>query len=248
MSAFAQCGGAVVPPDVGAAPGAIDWVGIEDELNRHGAAVLESLLGPVDCRAVAASYTADALFRSKVVMSRHGFGRGEYQYFAYPLPALVERLRSSLYPPLADIANRWNEALGVPVRYPPSHAHFLRRCNEAGQCRPTPLLLRYDSGDYNALHQDLYGVQTFPLQIAILLSQPGSDFSGGEFVLTEQRPRMQSRAQVVPLRQGDAVIFAVRHRPVRGAKGIYRVNLRHGVSRLRSGRRHALGIIFHDAA
>ncbi|HEY0231070.1 MAG TPA: 2OG-Fe(II) oxygenase [Dokdonella sp.] len=248
MSAFASVDPAIAHARVDAALGGIEWAALEDELNRHGAAVVESLLDEAQCHALAALYATEALFRSKVVMDRHGFGRGEYQYFAYPLPVLVERLRTSIYPHLAGIADRWNEALGLPARYPPSHADYLRECHAANQARPTPLLLRYGSGDYNCLHQDLYGERVFPLQVALLLSRPGQDFTGGEFVLTEQRPRMQSRAEVVPLRQGDAVIFAVHHRPVRGSKGTYRVNLRHGVSRLRSGQRHTLGIIFHDAA
>jgi hypothetical protein len=180
-------------------------------------------------------------------MGRHGFGRGEYRYYAYPLPDLVATLRQGLYPPLAAIANRWNATLGEPVRYPPDHADYLARCHAAGQTRPTPLVLRYGEGDYNCLHQDLYGAEVFPLQVAVLLSEPGRDFTGGEFVLTEQRPRMQSRAEVAPLTQGDALIFPVHHRPVTGSRGPYRVNLRHGVSRLRSGRRHTLGVIFHDA-
>ena len=180
-------------------------------------------------------------------MSRHGFGRGEYKYFAYPLPGIVAALRPALYAGLAPIADSWNEAMGIDVRYPSAHADFIQRCHKAGQTRPTPLLLQYDEGDYNCLHQDIYGEHVFPLQVVILLSEPGEEFSGGEFVLTEQRPRMQSRAEVVPLRRGDAVVFAVHHRPVRGTRGTYRVNLRHGVSRLRSGRRHTAGIIFHDA-
>jgi hypothetical protein len=192
-------------------------------------------------------YGSDAPFRSKVIMARHGFGRGEYKYFAYPLPEVIATLREALYPPLADIASRWNETMGIDVRYPPTHAGFLARCHKAGQTRPTPLLLQYGEGDYNCLHQDLYGEHVFPLQLTVLLSRPGEDFTGGEFVLTEQRPRMQSRAEVVPLAQGQAVIFPVHHRPVRGTRGSYRVNMRHGVSRLRSGRRHTLGIIFHDA-
>jgi hypothetical protein len=200
-----------------------------------------------ECKKLADTYDDDRLFRSRVVMSRHGFGRGEYKYFAYPLPRLVSKMRETLYPPLAEIANGWNESLGVPSRYPLEHSAFLDRCHKAGQTRPTPLLLRYREGDYNCLHQDLYGEQVFPLQVAFLLSQPGIDFSGGEFVLTEQRPRMQSRAEVVSLQRGDGVIFAVHNRPVRGTRGVYRVNLRHGVSRLRSGHRCTLGIIFHDA-
>jgi hypothetical protein len=196
---------------------------------------------------MAALYSKDDYFRSRVVMGRHGFGRGEYKYFSYPLPDIVEGLRNALYPRLAPIANRWNLAMGGNVRYPEMQADFIQRCHDAGQTRPTPLLLQYGEGDYNCLHQDLYGEHVFPIQVAILLSEPGEDFSGGEFVLTEQRPRMQSRPEVVPLRQGDAVAFAVHHRPVQGARGTYRVNLRHGVSRLGSGRRHTLGIIFHDA-
>jgi hypothetical protein len=225
----------------------IDWTAIAAELDGQGAAVLERLLTPDECRAVAALYPDDSQFRSHVAMARHGFGKGEYKYFAYPLPRLIGDLRAALYPRLAPVANRWNERMGVDTRYPLDHGAFLERCREAGQSRPTPLLLRYGPGDYNCLHQDLYGDLAFPLQAAILLSQPGEDFTGGEFVLTEQRPRMQTRAEVVPLRQGDAVIFAVHHRPQQGTRGVYRVNLRHGVSRLRSGRRHTLGVIFHDA-
>ena len=225
----------------------IDWSQVSRDLDAHGCAVVARLLDPPTCEAVAALYDDPAGFRSTVVMARHGFGRGEYRYFAYPLPSPVAELRAALYPPLAEIANRWNTALGQPVRYPAAHADFLARCHAAGQVRPTPLLLRYGPGDYNCLHQDLYGEHVFPLQAAILLSEPGRDFEGGEFVLTEQRPRMQSRAEDVPLRQGDAVVFPVHHRPVQGSRGVYRVNLRHGVSRLRSGRRHTLGVIFHDA-
>lgn len=225
-----------------------DWAGIADELDAQGCAMLDALLSPAECRALASLYADGTLFRSRVVMARHGFGRGEYQYFGYPLPDTVASLRSTIYPRLAPIANRWNAAMGIDVRYPDAHAEFLARCHAAGQRRPTPLLLRYGAGDYNCLHQDLYGEHVFPLQVAILLSEPGRDFGGGEFVLTEQRPRMQSRPQVVPLRQGDAVVFAVHRRPVQGTRGSYRVNLRHGVSRVRSGHRHTLGIIFHDAA
>jgi hypothetical protein len=199
------------------------------------------------CAALAQTYASDAPFRSRVVMARHGFGRGEYKYFAYPLPEPVAVLRAAFYPPLAEIANRWNEAMAIDLRYPQEHASYLARCRKAGQTKPTPLLLQYGAGDYNCLHQDLYGEHVFPLQVTLLLSRPGEDFTGGEFVLTEQRPRMQSRAEVVPLAQGEAVIFPVHHRPVRGTRGIYRVNMRHGVSRLRSGHRHTLGIIFHDA-
>ncbi len=226
---------------------ALDWQRLSTDLDERGNAVAERLLEPEECQALVELYPQDSLFRSRVVMSRHGFGRGEYKYFTRPLPAVVEQLRTALYPQLAPIANRWNESLGIAVRYPARHAEFLARCAEAGQTLPTPLLLQYGAGDYNCLHQDLYGEHVFPLQVAILLSDPANDFSGGEFVITEQRPRMQSRPEVVPLRQGDAVIFAVRHRPVKGTRGMYRVNLRHGVSRLRSGRRHTLGIIFHDA-
>ncbi len=217
------------------------------DLDTHGCGVLERLLDPGECRSLASLYSDDSLFRSRVVMSRHGFGRGEYKYFSYPLPDTIRHLRTRLYPRLAPIANRWNESLGIEVRYPAKHVDFLARCAEAGQTRPTPLLLQYEAGDYNCLHQDLYGEHVFPLQVAILLSRPEEDFTGGEFVLTEQRPRMQSRAEVVPLHQGDGVVFAVHHRPVKGTRGMYRVNMRHGVSRLRSGHRHTLGIIFHDA-
>ncbi len=225
----------------------IDWDRVGEELDAFGCAVIPGLLSPDDCRAAAALYERPTLFRSRVVMERHGFGRGEYQYFAYPLPAPLEALRTDLYPPLAAIANRWQAALGLDVRFPDTHAAYLARCHAAGQLKPTPLLLRYRAGDYNCLHQDLYGELVFPLQVAVLLSQPGEDFEGGEFVLTEQRPRMQSRAEVVPLKQGDAVVFPVDQRPVNGTRGVYRVAMRHGVSRLRSGTRHTLGIIFHDA-
>jgi uncharacterized protein len=226
----------------------LDWPALHEELDRRGCAVVAGLLAPAECGDLAARYDDEAQFRSRVVMARHGFGQGEYRYFAYPLPAPVQRLRAALYPRLAPLANRWNEAMGSPVRYPPAHEAFLARCHAAGQTRPTPLLLRYGPGDYNCLHQDLYGEHVFPLQVAVLLSEPGRDFQGGEFVMTEQRPRMQSRVEVAPLRQGDAVIFAVNERPVRGARGVYRVRMRHGVSRLRAGRRHTLGVIFHDAA
>ncbi|MBW3508798.1 2OG-Fe(II) oxygenase [Janthinobacterium sp. NKUCC06_STL] len=209
---------------------------------------MPGLLDADACVALAAQYDDASRFRSKVVMQRHGFGQGEYQYFAHPLPDLVAALRMGLYSPLAVIANRWHAAMGLASRFPSSHADFLARCHAAGQNRPTPLLLRYREGDYNCLHQDLYGEHVFPLQLAVLLSRPQDDFSGGEFVLTEQRPRMQSRAEVVPLAQGDAVLFPVALRPVNGTRGSYRVNMRHGVSRLRSGLRHTLGIIFHDAS
>ena len=224
----------------------IDWTAVAADLDTHGCARIAGLLDPAACEAITARYDGDG-YRSTVVMARHGFGRGEYRYYAYPLPEPVQALRNALWPPLAEIANRWNTTLGEPARYPAEHAEYLARCHAAGQVRPTPLVLRYGPGDYNCLHQDLYGEHVFPLQAAILLSEPGRDFEGGEFVLTEQRPRMQSRVEVVPLRQGDAVIFPVHHRPVRGGKGVYRVSMRHGVSRLRAGRRHTLGIIFHDA-
>lgn len=210
--------------------------------------MIPGLLSADECGAVSGLYGDDKRFRSRVVMARHGFGRGEYRYFAYPLPALVAALREELYSRLVPIANRWNDAMGIDVRYPADHAQYLSRCHEAGQSRPTPLLLKYETDDYNCLHQDLYGEHVFPLQVVVVLSQPGRDFTGGEIVLTEQRPRMQSRAEVASLAQGDALIVAVHHRPVRGTRGTYRVTMRHGVSRLRSGRRHALGIIFHDAS
>jgi hypothetical protein len=226
---------------------AIDWKRISTELDAEGSAVIEELISPTECAALAALYPDEKRFRSRIVMSRHRFGRGEYKYFSYPLPDLIAKLRAALYPHLAVVANRWNSAMGVDVRFPGRHAAFIRRCHAAGQRRPTPLLLQYGADDYNCLHQDLYGEHVFPLQVTILLSEPGRDFTGGEFVITEQRPRMQSRPVVIPLCQGDAVVFAVHHRPVQGARGIYRVNLRHGVSRVRSGRRHTAGIIFHDA-
>jgi hypothetical protein len=227
--------------------GTLDWSRAEAELNSHGCAVLPGLLYADECRALASRYNSDKEFRSQVVMARHGFGRGEYKYFSYPLPPLIAEMRAALYPRLAAIANRWSESLRVEAAFPSAHGDYLERCHDAGQTRPTPLLLKYGAGDYNCLHQDLYGDHVFPLQIAILLSQPGEDFTGGEFVLTEQRPRMQSRVEVVPLRQGDAVVFPVYHRPVKGTRGTCRVTMRHGVSRIRSGNRHTLGIIFHDA-
>ncbi|MGI8772876.1 MAG: 2OG-Fe(II) oxygenase [Acidobacteriaceae bacterium] len=226
---------------------ALDWQRIAQELDAQGSAVLQGVLSAEACAAIADLYPQDSLFRSRVVMARHGFGRGEYKYFAYPLPGIIAGLRTALYARLAPVANRWNGAMGVDVRYPERHAEFLQRCHDAGQQRPTPLLLQYAEGDYNCLHQDLYGEHVFPMQVAILLSEPGRDFTGGEFVLTEQRPRMQSRPEVVPLRQGDAVAFAVHHRPLHGPCGFYRANPRHGVSRRRSGHRHTAGIIFHDA-
>jgi hypothetical protein len=223
------------------------WTDVEADLDAHGCAVLRGLLDADECTGIASSYSDASMFRSRVVMARHGFGRGEYQYFAYPLPELIAELRQSLYSKLVPVANRWHDAMKIPARFPDSHAAFLERCHAAGQTRPTPLLLEYGAGDFNALHQDVYGDLVFPLQVATLLSEPARDFTGGEFVITEQRPRMQSRAEVVPLTRGDAVVFAVRHRPVTGARGVYRVNLRHGVSRVRSGSRYTLGIIFHDA-
>ena len=225
----------------------LDWAQVSQDLDAQGFATIERLLTPAQCDGLVSLYASPDLFRSRVVMSRHGFGRGEYQYFDYPLPDIVGTLRTSIYPQLAPIANGWNEQLRNEARFPADHDDFIARCHAAGQKRPTPLLLQYEAGDYNCLHQDLYGEQVFPLQVAVVLSEPARDFTGGEFVLTEQRPRMQSRAEVVPLKQGDAVVFAVHHRPVQGTRGIYRVNMRHGVSRLRSGHRHTLGVIFHDA-
>ena len=225
----------------------LDWQRITKELSEEGSAMLPGILSSQECQSLAALYPNDPLYRSRVVMGRHGFGRGEYKYFKYPLPGLIQNLRTELYPRLVPIANSWNQAMGVDALYPEQHIDFIRRCHDAGQLRPTPLLLQYGVGDYNCLHQDLYGEHVFPIQVAILLSEPARDFTGGEFVLTEQRPRMQSRPEVVPLRQGDGVAFAVHHRPVQGTRGVYRVNLRHGVSRVRSGQRHTLGIIFHDA-
>lgn len=227
---------------------AIDWPGLSADLDAQGSAMIQGLVSRAECDALAALYSADDIFRSRVVMGRHGFGQGEYKYFSYPLPDLIARLRIAIYPQLALIANRWNALMGIEVRFPDELARFIERCHAAGQRRPTPLLLQYGADDYNCLHQDLYGEHVFPLQLAILLSEPGRDFTGGEFVITEQRPRMQSRAEVIPLRQGDAVVFAVHHRPRRGGRGVYRVNMRHGVSRVRSGHRHTAGIIFHDAA
>ena len=227
---------------------AFDWSGVAQRLDADGFAVLPGLLDAQECAGLAALYDGDGRFRSKVVMARHGFGRGEYKYFDYPLPDLLSRLRTALYARLAPIANRWNESMALEQRYPASHAEYLARCHAAGQTRATPLMLRYGPGDYNCLHQDLYGEHVFPLQAVMLLSRPGEDFVGGEFVMTEQRPRMQSRPMVVPLAQGDAAIFAVSHRPVRGTRGTYRVNLRHGVSRVLRGQRTTAGLILHDAA
>lgn len=225
----------------------LDWRTVANELNESGNGLLKEVLTSSECEALASLYGSDEHFRSRVVMARHGFGRGEYKYFRYPLPKLLQQLRTALYDRLAPIANQWNHAMGIDTRYPDKHADFIDRCHKAGQVRPTPLLLQYGPEDYNCLHQDLYGEHVFPIQVAFLLSEPGRDFTGGEFVLTEQRPRMQSRPEVVPLRRGDAVAFAVHHRPVQGTRGFYRVNMRHGVSRLRSGRRYTVGIIFHDA-
>ncbi|WP_236173419.1 2OG-Fe(II) oxygenase [Pseudomonas pseudonitroreducens] len=225
----------------------LDWSTLTAQLDADGHALIPCLLDRAQCEMLRALYEQDAPFRSRVVMARHNFGLGEYRYFAYPLPALLQSLREAFYPPLRAIANSWHERMGTGIHYPPEHADYLAQCHAAGQRRPTPLLLRYRAGDYNCLHQDLYGELAFPLQVAILLSRPGEEFEGGELVLTEQRPRMQSRASVVPLQQGDAVVFAVAQRPVRGARGYHRVSLRHGVSRLHTGERFTLGLIFHDA-
>ena len=227
--------------------GRIDWTEAANDLDAHGCALLPGLLSKADCARLIAAWDERSRFRSEVVMARHGFGQGAYRYFGHPLPESVAGLRASLYPPLAAIANLWSEALGVETSYPLDHGSFLARCAAAGQTRPTPLLLRYEAGDWNALHQDVYGDKVFPLQVAILLSEPDEDFTGGEFVLAEQRPRQQSRPEVVPLRRGDAVVFPVRERPVRGTRGWHRRTMRHGVSRVRSGLRLTLGIIFHDA-
>lgn len=227
---------------------AYDWTRVSYDLDTQGCAIIQSLITQQECNTLAGLYSVDELFRGRVIMAQHGFGRGEYKYFSYPLPDIIAGLRTAMYPFLVPIAGHWNEALGIDLRYPRKHADFLARCHRAGQLRPTPLLLAYSTNDYNCLHQDLYGELVFPLQVTVLLSEPERDFTGGEFVLTEQRPRMQSRPQVVPLRQGDAVVFAVNQRPVQGARGVYRVKLRHGVSRVRSGHRRTLGIIFHDAA
>jgi hypothetical protein len=234
--------------DTGHRAQAIDWQAVAADLDAQGWAILPALLSEAACRATSGLYGESAHFRNHVMMARHGYGRGEYRYFAYPLPPLVADLRVALYRRLAPIANSWHQRMAIGTRFPPEHAAFIARCHQAGQLRPTPLLLQYGAGDYNCLHQDLYGEQVFPLQVAVLLSAPGADFAGGEFVLTEQRPRMQSRVEVVPLGRGDAVVFAVSQRPVRGSRGEHRVVMRHGVSRLRSGHRQTLGVIFHDAA
>jgi uncharacterized protein len=247
MSTTATSANTISAIDIDSRVDAYPWPSISEDLDAHGWAMAKRLLSASECEAVAGLYADDRHFRSHIVMARHGFGRGEYKYFRYPLPDKIADLRTALYPRLAPIANRWNASMGIDVRYPDAHADFIARCHTAGQTRPTPLLLQYGEGDFNALHQDLYGEHVFPLQVTILLSEPEQDFTGGEFVLTEQRPRMQSRAEVVPLRRGDGVVFAVHNRPVRGTRGTYRVNLRHGVSRLRSGHRHTVGVIFHDA-
>jgi hypothetical protein len=225
----------------------LDWPRITRDLDDYGNAVLPAILSSPECDALAALYSDETCFRSHVVMERYNFGRGQYKYFRYPLPENISELRTSFYQHLQAQANRWNEVMGIDLRYPPQHADYIRRCHQAGQMRPTPLLLEYGPGDFNCLHQDLYGEHVFPFQVTLLLSDPGRDFTGGEFVLIEQRPRLQSRAEVVPLGKGDAVAFAVSNRPVQGKRGYYRVNFRHGVSRLRSGRRSTVGIIFHDA-
>ena len=234
--------------DIAARVASQDWPALAATLNAHGAAATAPLLTPAECLALRGLWPAAACFRSRVVMARHGYGRGEYQYFAYPLPPLVAALRGALYPPLAALANAWAAALGEARRFPPDHADYLGACHAAGQPKPTPLLLRYGPGDWNALHQDLYGELAFPLQVAILLSAPGQEFQGGEFVLAEQRPRQQSRPEVVALIQGQAVVFATNRRPVQGSRGVHGVTLRHGVSRLHGGERFTLGVIFHDAA
>ena len=236
------------PATIGDRLAAIQCTALADELDAQGAARIAGLLTAAECDALRALYAQDERFRSRVVMARHGFGRGEYRYFRYPLPPLIAELREAFYPRLVPIANRWHAAMGLAVRFPVRHAEFIARCHAAGQVQPTPLLLQYGADDYNCLHQDLYGEHVFPLQVVLLLSQPGRDFEGGEFVMTEQRPRMQSRPMVLGLGQGDAAVIAVHHRPVQGARGPYRVNMRHGVSRVRTGHRHTAGIIFHDAA
>ena len=236
-------------PPMAARAAGIEWPRVGVDLDAQGAAVIPQLLTPAECAQLAALYRDDdQVFRSRVVMARHGFGQGEYRYFRYPLPPLIAALRDALYGPLAPLANRWHAAMGLPARFPAAHDAFIARCHAAGQTLPTPLMLRYQAGDYNCLHQDLYGAHVFPLQVVLLLSQPGRDFSGGELVMTEQRPRMQSRPMVLAMQQGDAAVIAVHQRPVRGTRGVYRVNLRHGVSRVHSGLRHTAGIIFHDAA
>jgi len=238
----------LVNVDISARVQRIAVAALESDLEGQGWSVLPDLLTSPECDEIVSLYDKDAGFRSHVVMARYGFGRGEYRYFSYPLPSLVQHLRAALYPRLALIANQWHERMGMAARFSPGHDKFVARCAAAGQSRPTPLLLKYGAGDYNCLHQDLYGEHVFPLQVAVLLSKPATDFTGGEFVLTEQRPRMQTRAAVVPLSKGDAVVFAVNSRPVHGTRGDYRVKLRHGVSKIIEGHRHTLGIIFHDAS
>jgi hypothetical protein len=246
--AYSATSESVTKPGINERVDSLDWNRIGKALDGQGHALLSGLLTPEETRSFSGLYSDDRVFRSRVVMARHGFGRGEYKYFDYPLPNLVGALRTALYTKLAPVANQWNTAMRIDVQYPDEHVAFIQCCHDAGQTKPTPLLLQYAPDDFNCLHQDLYGEHVFPIQVAFLLSEPEKDFTGGEFVLTEQRPRMQSRAEVVPLRRGDAVAFAVHHRPVRGAKGVYKVNMRHGVSRIRSGQRHTLGVIFHDAA
>lgn len=236
------------PAAIEARMDAVDWTKVRGEIDAQGWAIVPKLLMHEEADGIAGLYDREQGFRSHVVMARHGFGRGEYKYFSYPLPPLIQALREAAYPHLAPIANQWHERMGKPVRFPPDHPTFLARCHKAGQVRPTPLLLNYAPEDYNCLHRDLYGEHVFPLQIAILLDQPGEDFEGGEFVMTEQRPRMQTRAMVLPLAKGDAAVFAVNSRPMKGVRGDYQVKLSHGVSKLRSGKRRTVGIIFHDAA
>ena len=240
--------GSVAPDENAGRVAAVEWPAVEADLEAQGAAVIKRLLTPVECHELSSLYQRDDIFRGRVVMARHGFGRGEYRYFDYPLPPLIGALRESLYARLAPVANRWYDAMGMTARFPDRHIEFIDRCHAAGQQKPTPLLLQYGPGDYNCLHQDLYGEHVFPLQLVLLLSEPGRDFEGGEFVMTEQRPRMQSRPLVLSLHQGDAAVIATSHRPVRGTRGVYRVKLKHGVSHLRAGQRHTAGIIFHDAA
>jgi hypothetical protein len=244
---MAQTASAFAAIDIPVRVRAYDWSAVEQQLDGSGCAVLPALLTADETGALVSLYDDDRLFRSRVVMAKHGFGRGEYKYFKYPLPDIVTDLRTAMYASLVPIANRWNESMRMAVRYPDSHAEFIARCRDAGQARPTPLLLRYAAGDFNALHQDVYGEHVFPLQMMVLLSDPGREFTGGEFVVTEQRPRMQSRVEVVPVSRGDAVVWAVRDRPAQGRRGTYRVTMRHGVSRVRSGHRHTAGVIFHDA-
>ena len=235
------------PPSIEQRVASLDWPQIAASLDVDAFGIKKSMLSPKECASLAAAYESDGRFRSRIVMARHNFGRGEYKYFNYPLPKMIDGLRTGLYPHLVDIANRWNKAMGIDIRYPERHSAFIDRCHRAGQTKPTPLLLSYGTDDYNCLHQDLYGEHVFPLQAVFMLSKPGEDFTGGELILTEQRPRMQSRVEVVPLDQGDGVIFPVRQRPVQGTRGSYRVTLRHGVSRVHSGSRRTLGVIFHDA-